>query len=662
MLRRERLLVAAAAVLALLSLGACQGYNFNPVGHCLIQPGSKRVTLSTVSTADVLFVVDDSNSMLGKQTALASNFQTFMTSLQNANKDRVAAGLEPIDFHIAVTSTSNFINWTPNYGSTCKSGCAGAAGQVCCLANGTPQPPQCKANSDCAAGYVCTNACQSKGTAYVWPELDGDSGCYNNTTDCVAQPIPCPTAGAQCGVAEKFYNFTSVCTPQYAQGLFGTTSEYPMGRFMAKSPNPLVLHFTKGLYCTRDAGDTRCVSPTPPSGAAATLTNLQNQFSGNAQVGTCGSGQEQGLEAARLAVKRALGMEGLGQTTGYLGDFLHPNAKLVVAIISDENDCSSPRNPATGVLFPPTQTTPSADGCFQDSSLPEAQQRQFHLTDYADFFTSLGRPFGAAFVVSANSGCQDASCVAQTCTQTWTCSTPPSTCGGVWGGYRYLGLADQLRAKGADVVVGSVCDDFGTNLGRIAEIVKPPIGLILPTLPAAGEVTVLRIADGSGATVKTCRGPAPAAPANFPGGLAACPAQAAGAWTETNASCYLGTLGAYDWWFTATKDEVTAMQRLPTAASRYVYINHSTMACEANPGQTYSAEYIGQTPVAGPGQPGGCATVDDCTNALGGTANDWTCFRGYDGSTPPKCLATSTAARGSCVCGRDADVCPGGHL
>jgi hypothetical protein len=116
------------AVALLVFAAGCQDYNFNPVGHCLIQTGTKRVTLSNLSSADVLFVVDDSGSMQGEQTALATNFGAFIGNLDAANATRQAAGLEPFDFHIAVTSTS--VLWNYQTSNTCSSTCTGAAGQA----------------------------------------------------------------------------------------------------------------------------------------------------------------------------------------------------------------------------------------------------------------------------------------------------------------------------------------------------------------------------------------------------------------------------------------------------------------------------------------------------------------------------------------------------
>src|SRR5512147_826331 len=116
-MRRPALRVSLALLLVVGGAG-CQDYNFNPVGKCLIQPATERVTLSDVSSADVLFVVDESGSMEGEQAALATAFAAFIANLNQYNGDRVLAGLQPFDFHIAVTTTSMKYNPEDPFGTT----------------------------------------------------------------------------------------------------------------------------------------------------------------------------------------------------------------------------------------------------------------------------------------------------------------------------------------------------------------------------------------------------------------------------------------------------------------------------------------------------------------------------------------------------------------
>jgi hypothetical protein len=171
-------------------------------------------------------------------------------------------------------------------------------------------------------------------------------------------------------------------------------------------------------------------------------------------------------------------------------------------------------------------------------------------------------------------------------------------------------------------VVGSICDpNFDILLAQIAEIVKPPSGLTLPSRPAASDITLLRIADAGGKTRKVCGTPEPAGAAT----LAA--AQAA---IDPNT----GT--RYDWWFTSTRDPGP-----PVAVSQFVYINPQGK-CIANPGETYSADYLGQLPA------GGCQTDSECAQKLGGASASWTCFAGMSGN---QCITPTPAQPGTCICG-----------
>jgi hypothetical protein len=150
-------------------------------------------------------------------------------------------------------------------------------------------------------------------------------------------------------------------------------------------------------------------------------------------------------------------------------------------------------------------------------------------------------------------------------------------------------------------------------------------------------VTVLRIAGTNGKTRKTCFGPAPA-------GTSLADAQAA----------------SYDWWFTRDRKQETDQDKAPTASTKFVYINHLTANCEASPGETYSADYLGRLPA------GGCfgATPkeadDACVAALGGRGynpedpaagdGDWTCYAGVDAAG--LCLAPTADNPGTCICGK----------
>jgi hypothetical protein len=256
--------------------------------------------------------------------------------------------------------------------------------------------------------------------------------------------------------------------------------------------------------------------------------------------------------------------------------------------------------------FPNCAQQGTCDACQRDeAALLPLGKKQWPVSDFVSFFTNLGRPTAAAFILPAT----QTTCSLQTCTTDGLCGTAQAQ------GKRLLRAATALSDAGVEVVAGSICDpDFGSLLDQVAEIVKPPQTLTLPTEPAEGRITLLRIADSNGSTRKLCG--APLAP---------------GAYADLGAAQATGA----DWWFTATNDPGLPFDPTGTATvavpSTHVYINPSG-SCRANPGETYSADYLGVLPE------GGCATVDDCADKLGGQTSQWDCF------VPPG------LSRGTCTC------------
>jgi hypothetical protein len=654
MSRTCRARVSFAVALLVLAAG-CQDYNFNPVGHCLIQTGTKRVTLSNLSSADVLFVVDDSGSMQGEQTALATNFGAFIGNLDAANATRQAAGLEPFDFHIAVTSTS--VLWNYQTSNTCSSTCTGAAGQLVCCRNADNQPARqartCTPGvTACPAGTTCgTNCAGLKGENYCCDQATGSLAAALTDT------IPCSSAGLQCGTFERHYDAPVGCVAGAAEGL----DEWPLpqGDFMswsnAATPNPRVLHFDKELYTsgTNRQGFDR-----------GQLINFFSSPTGNVRVGTCGSGMEQALAAARLAIEKARDgaqrdtyprtkpASGAIQptwnlatrTAGSPADWFAAgaNSKLVVVFVGDEDDCS-PRvfDPSGSVVWTVADAGVGIDSCGLDAERsPPLGGKLQPVDDFVNFFTGLGRPVGAAFILPAGQlRCTltgDGGLPA--CTATDRCC-PPGGCtsseGAQGRGPRLLATAQALAGRGVEVIAGSICDSsFGDLLDEIAELVKPPSGLELPGVPAADEVALLRIASAGGTTRKVCGRPlAPTSP-NY----TLAQAQDTGA----------------DWWFTPGGDPAPPAP----SATRFVYINPKGN-CLANPGETYSADYIGRVP------DGGCfgATqleADEmCRSTLGGAAGTWTCYGGAT-TGADTCGMPTGVSPGSCICGSRAQNCPNG--
>lgn len=569
MLRRSSL-----ALLAVCGLAGCQAYNFNPVGKCVIQPGSSRIQLSGQATADILFVVDDSGSMQPEQQRLAANFKSFLDALAQAQKDRAAAGLDPFEFHIAITTSSIFEGWVPYDATTC-------AGQPSLV-------------------------CDVKTSHYTRAE----------------NPVACSDAGLACDDLVQNYFPASYFAPTNptgcTAGLASPDAPYPKGNFMAAAGNPAVLHFTKDIWAgTADAN--------------AKLALLTQQFQQNINVGTCGSGMEQHFEAGRLAVEKALAGKQPGATAD---EWPHAGAKLVVVWLGDEDDCSNPNDATRSLAFDTASANPGSDVCIADQQAAASGKpgKLYTLDRYASYFTSLNRAFGAAFIYSSdpasckddgtgNRICSPGTCTCQcptTCascgaTATGECYLPPNCQGWipalpVPGGSRFAELSTLFRNQGVNTFEGSVCEgNWGTTLQGIAQLVKPPPGLTLPTQPAASQVALLRIESADGKTSRYCTGPA-----------------------QSQAE-----LTTADWWFVDCKTGAPVL----SGTTSCININHATKHCEPNPGESYIAQYLGVVPSPTADNPtGGCQTAADCQKRLGGDATSWQC-------TPV------TSTYGTCTCG-----------
>jgi hypothetical protein len=449
-----------AAAVSLAVLAGCQDYNFNPVGKCVIQPGVTRLKVDRVSTADLLFVVDESGSMRSQQESLARNFRFFIDELANTQRDRTTRGLDPLDIHVAITTSSIYEN-VPT-GGTC-----GGAGPVCE---------------------------------------------YRSVVDQTPQSYSCAPAGDACGeVVQRYWDFAgrSGCAP--GAGVEGRP--YPAGDFVAAPGNPRVLHFTKDLNWA--SWGTASVDPR--------LTDLVASFQQNILVGTCGSGQEQHFQGSRLAIEKALRVGGKSQPADIApGEFPHEGGKLVVVYVGDEDDCSGPTDPNLAIINSTFDACDRAasDPAAPRKQFAVTDYANFLL----GLGRPLGAGFiysANCTVVNGQRVCTpgECRCAPPTGADCLTCpvpgdcaSCPPvdqTTCSGKSAGTRMKQLASLLSDGGVPVVEGSVCEySFATSLRGIAELVKPPTSLRLASQPASGEVAILRIVGQDGSS-RTCKGPGP---------------------------------------------------------------------------------------------------------------------------------------------------------
>ena len=239
---------------------------------------------------------------------------------------------------------------------------------------------------------------------------------------------------------QDFYTVQSNCQSGGYQIQNG--QPYPQGDFLAVPGNQAIL-------------DSETMSS----------DEIIREFQENVKLGVCGSGQEQGLRAARMALEKH-------------PDFVRAGSKLFIAIVSDEEDCSDPNHDV--VL-----TGSGPDVCAQEAAQPNGGKLG-PVSDYVDFFKSLADSVAVGVIVSAEgtppNDMHPALCSDPTCAATCDCGGDPACeadpakreypcyCGGQAAGSRYLQLASAISGSLED----SICQsDFSATLEHMADIIIP---------------------------------------------------------------------------------------------------------------------------------------------------------------------------------------------
>jgi len=231
-------------------------------------------------------------------------------------------------------------------------------------------------------------------------------------------------------------------------------------------------------------------NPTPPAGdlvgtpriMLGSSPTLVADFQVAVLVGTAGSGREQQFEAARLALVKS-------ETGGPNAGFLRPGARLAVIFLSDEDDCSGPRD---------TGTTPIADSqdCREEKVDPAST-----LMAIPDLVSFLSGPLAGevrdvvvAAIVGVAPGTLEPSCGPAHCSNN-TCATATDK------GDRFLGL---LAALGTGRTrLASICDaSFDQALSDFAGAILSKT-LPLDGAPADWRMLVARV-DRAGVGVIGC--------------------------------------------------------------------------------------------------------------------------------------------------------------
>jgi hypothetical protein len=232
--------------------------------------------------------------------------------------------------------------------------------------------------------------------------------------------------------------------------------------------------------------------------------DLIERFAALVRRGTAGGGQEMGLEAMRLALT-----EPLASAQG----FLRPGARLLVVVVSDEDDCSDPSGTAVSLVSQDCATDPcdtdaqcAGDGTYclakpdgTPACIPNAcesaegraglepVERYVELLQNLDDGTGRGRKREAYLAVIGS--------IDPASGEPARCSSSTDDASGI--GTRYAAAVEAMGERGT---IASICaDDYGAALTGIAELVQAPQVLELAQSPVDGRMVQVELerADGS---------------------------------------------------------------------------------------------------------------------------------------------------------------------
>ncbi len=234
--------------------------------------------------------------------------------------------------------------------------------------------------------------------------------------------------------------------------------------------------------------------------------DLLEQFGLLIGQGTAGLGQEMGFEAMRLALSEPLASVAPEAMPSGNAGFLRAGSRLLVVVVTDEDDCSVP-DPQAVMLTASCQInecTTDADcnsaGTYcvplgtdgtrlcetNRCETPQGRAALEPVSTYVDFLKALDdgtgtsrlRDVSLAVIGPVNAEGEPERCRSAT-----------DEAYGV--GERYRDAVLQMGERG---FIGSICsDDYGVTLQRIAELVAAPQVLDLPQSPVDGSLVRIRI-------------------------------------------------------------------------------------------------------------------------------------------------------------------------
>ncbi len=443
---------------------------------------------------DVLWVIDNSSSMCQEQANLARNFQAFADSLAELDVD-IRLGVVTTD--VTDPEQSGRLQNTPagSHHPSCDSACdtdAQCGGGCLC---GVPRVARCEADGECDAGELCAAAAQG-GIRHCAPPCDN---------------VGVDTCGSLVGRRQVL-----TCQPHASATAAGVAGVCLMTRCAEDSDcnggdGQRCMTAADGFAYCRQA-DSQCPPPTCdcpkdlPTYLDSRLAgdDLERDFRCIASVGTQGAPAEKGLEAMGKALSPVMVGAG-GPNAGFLRDEAH----LLVAFLTDEDDCSDALQtcdapgelcrvcpddaPCRGLTGDDSMICreDAIDGVswcrFPGTSAHECGQLEDYLVPvdrYADVLRGLKGPDQKVFVAGIVGPAGDGDGDEPTCA---------SASGVAFSSSRYLELIDSFGAAG---VFESICAedrDDGELTSALEEIAERLVGGI------GGEPACLRHA------LRTCR-------------------------------------------------------------------------------------------------------------------------------------------------------------
>lgn len=210
----------------------------------------------------------------------------------------------------------------------------------------------------------------------------------------------------------------------------------------------------------------------------AASPTLVADFQANVAVGTIGSGKEQGLRAALLAVTDRIAD---GQNAG----LLRPGARLALILVSDEDDCSDPATPPA-IIY-----QAGVDRCHSDADQALLPPVQTYLDAFRQPLDGEARDLIVAELVGVDP---------QTKQPVATLACNPAG----YGGFRYAAFAQGVKGAGGQALVDDVCQgDFSSTLDAIAGLLATQT-VPLSEAPSDWRLLAVRVDRAAGAS-QACR-------------------------------------------------------------------------------------------------------------------------------------------------------------